>query len=323
MSKLNFSLTQLEYVLAVQQYGHFAKAAEACFVTQPTLSMQIQKLEESLGVILFDRSKKPIRLTLEGEAILEQVQSVLSEAKKIESTLNQLQSGELEGELRIGVIPTVGPYLIPRSLKYVTEHLPKVSLRFYELQTSQILEKLKTDNLDMGIMAVPVEGVNIQQIHLFYEPFYVYCDKSHPLVKPKKIQHSQLTTDDIWLLEEGHCLRTQILDICTTVKKKEGKKQVQLESGSLEMIHNLVKTIGGYTLIPALAVDSFRGGSAVVKEIQAPVPSREVGIVFARQHYKQTLIKAIAEALHSSLPKWLKNLEQKGLEVIPVDLKSP
>lgn len=303
----------------MQQFGHFAKAAEACFVTQPTLSMQIQKLEDSLGVVLFDRSKKPVRLTIEGQAILEQVQSVLSEAKKIETTLNQLKSGDLEGELNIGVIPTVGPYLLPKAIKLLTSKLPKVGLRFYELQTAEIVERIKSDRLDLGILAIPLESsFNLESLHLFYEPFFVFCDKNHNLTKYKKVPHSQLTIDDIWLLEEGHCLRTQILEICSSFKKKETKKNLQFESGSLEMMRNLIRSLGGYTLVPALSLDNQKGG--VIREIQSPVPSREIGLLYARQHYKQILIKALGEILIESLPSWLQELPNKGLEIIPVDI---
>lgn len=319
MAKLNFTLTQLEYVLAVHQYGHFAKAAEACFVTQPTLSMQLQKIEESLGVVIFDRTKKPIRLTLEGEAILEFVKSTLSEAKKIEFALQTLSSGDVAGELRVGVIPTIAPYLLPKALKWIAQKLPKLKLYVYELQTDQILEKMKTDNLDAGIMAVPIEGHQIQNIHLYYEPFFVYCGKKHIFANLKKVDHKRLTTDDIWLLEEGHCLRTQVLEICSTVKKTEPLKNLHLESGSLDMISELIHEVGGYTLIPALAQDVLKQKGLVVP-ISSPVPSREVGIVFTRQHYKQSLIKALSEVLIASLPEKVRNQTPNKLNLIPVEL---
>jgi LysR family hydrogen peroxide-inducible transcriptional activator len=320
MAKLNFTLTQLEYMLAVHQYGHFAKAAEACFVTQPTLSMQLQKLEESLGVTLFDRSKKPIRLTLEGEAILECVKSTLSEAKKIESSLKKLNSSELEGELRIGVIPTIAPYLLPKALKVIFDKLPKLELRIFELQTSQILEKIKTDNLDAGIMAVPILDHPIQQIHLYYEPFHVYCGKKHPFAALKKIDPKKLTTEDIWLLEEGHCLRTQVLEICSSVKHKKSDRKLQFESGNLDMISELIHSVGGYTLIPSMAKESLSHRGVIVP-ITTPAPSREVGIVFSRQHYKFRLIQAFSGTLIESLPSEIKSLATKKLNLIPVELE--
>jgi len=320
MSKLNFTLTQLEYVLAVHQHGHFAKAAQACFVTQPTLSMQLQKLEESLGVTIFDRSKKPIRLTLEGETIVEYVKSTLGEAKKIEFALLQLRSKEMEGDLRIGVIPTIAPYLLPGALKLISEKLPKVKLHIYELQTSQILERIKTDNLDAGIMAVPVEGHQIQQIHLCFEPFDVYCGKNHAFAKLRKIDTKLLTTDDIWLLEEGHCLRTQVLEICTSARKKRREKKLYFESGNLEMISELIESVGGYTLIPALSRKAM-SKKGVIVPISSPTPAREVGMVFARQQYKHSLIKALSEVLISTLPNDIRELSIKKLNLIPVELK--
>jgi len=155
-SRINFSITQLEYIWAVYKHGHFAKAAEACSVTQPTLSMQVQKLEEDLGVIIFDRSKKPILLTDVGKKIIEQIQTVLFEAKKIESIISQNESSVVHGELVVGVIPTVAPYLLPLMLPVLEKSYPELKLKILELQTSRIIEQLSNDEIDVGILATPL-----------------------------------------------------------------------------------------------------------------------------------------------------------------------
>jgi len=319
MSKINYSLTQIEYVLALHQFGHFARAAQHCYVTQPTLSMQIQKLEEMLGVIIFDRSKKPLKLTTEGEAIIEQMRMAYVEAKKVETILEHLKSGDLSGELKVGVIPTIAPYVLPKALKIFSQKLPKVTLRFYELQTSQIIEQLRNDRLDVGLLAIPIDGVTFRSIHLYYEPFYVYAAKDHPLFKMDKVAHSKLTTSDIWLLEEGHCLRGQILDICQSAKLSDNLRTTFFESGSLETIRNLVKNLGGYTLMPALAIESLKL-TGLVRPVVSPMPSREVGLIYLRDHFKLKLIQSLAEIIKQSLPEEFKDISKKGLDIIPVEL---
>ena len=320
MGKLNFTLTQLEYLMAVYQQGHFAKAAEICFVTQPTLSMQISKLEENLGVILLDRSKKPVRLTVEGEALLDLIQGLLNQAKRIESTLQGLKQGALSGELTVGLIPTVGPYLLPLIIKALEAELPQVEFRFYEMQTQEILEALKSESLDLGILAMPVEAPRLIQTPLYYEPFFIYCDKKHPLAQQKRIKATQLDTQDIWLLEEGHCLRTQILEVCHAVKSntRAGGRLI-LESGSLEMIRNMIKTLGGYTLVPFLAAQN-RDAGAVIKELSPPIPSRQIGLIHLRTHHKQAIIQRVHQVIHRVVPEELKKRNFKQLKVIPVHL---
>lgn len=319
MGQLNFSLTQLEYVLAVHKYGHFAKAAESCFVTQPTLSMQIQKLEENIGATIFDRNKKPIRLTVEGEAILNSIQNVLSQAKNIETTLTTLKNGDLAGELTVGVIPTIGPYLMPYILKTLEERLPKVIFKFHELQTSEILDRLKSDLIDVGIAAIPIENSSFTQEPLYYEPFLVYCAENHRLAKDKKVTPQKLTTEDIWLLEEGHCLRSQVLEVCRTSKKTTHvHSHLSFESGSLEMMRNLIHTIGGYTLIPFLA-SNIKNPKAVIREISGLVPARQVGLIYSRQHYKQAILKVFHEIIKQSVPPQLHQLKKNQLDVISVN----
>lgn len=317
-SKLNFSLTQLEYVLAVQKHGHFAKAAKACFVTQPTLSMQIQKLEEVLGTVIFDRSKKPILLTETGKKLVEQMQAVVFEARKLEVITEAAISGDVKGELVVGIIPTVAPYILPRLLPVLEKMHPDLQLRILELQTHRIAEALNNDEIDVGLLATPLKVVKIDERPLFWEPFSVLCKKGHALSKMKRAKYSSLNSDDIWLLEEGHCLRHQVLDVCSLKQSKHGKRRYQFESGSLETLKNLVNSYGGYTLLPSLATEEI-GHDSVLVPFERPIPAREIGLVTRRKQYKTELLKAFEEAVLSSVPESLRNLKQKDLDVLPAE----
>lgn len=315
--KVNFSLTQLEYVMAVHKYGHFAKAAESCFVTQPTLSMQIQKLEEDLGVVIFDRSKKPILLTQMGKKVISQMQKVLFEAKKIEALVLQEKKGGRQGSLSIGVIPTVAPYLLPRLLPMCEELIPDVELNLKEMQTSQILDALNEDEIDVGILATPTQSPQVFEFALYYEPFYVLCKKSHEYADLKKIKYQNLMMKDIWLLEEGHCLRNQILDLCSVKKGKSEARRYKFESGSLETLKNLVDLYGGYTLLPHLATENLGEHSRIVP-FERPIPAREIGLVYRREHYKSELIEALGEAILKAIPDEVRKIRQKDLDVLPI-----
>jgi LysR family hydrogen peroxide-inducible transcriptional activator len=317
-SKLNFSLTQLEYVLAVQKHGHFAKAAEACHVTQPTLSMQIQKLEESLGVIIFDRSKKPILLTKIGEQILDQIQKVVSEARRIDGIIETQNSDLLTGQLVLGVIPTIAPYLLPRLLPKIESLYPGIYLQIKELQTHQIIDAFVGDEIDVGLLAIPISNNKLIEKSLYFEPFLVLSSKASPLAQYKKIKHQALRSEELWLLEEGHCLRSQIIDVCK-IKDTEGKKRkYKFESGNLETLKNLISSYGGYTLLPWLAKDHI-GESSKLIEFERPIPAREIGLIYRREHYKIELINALTEAIIQSVPDEIRKIRPKDLDVLPVE----
>ncbi len=313
--KVNFTLTQMEYVLAVHRFGHFAKAAKACFVTQPTLSMQIQKLEESIGAVIFDRSKKPILLTPLGEKLIEGMQKVVSEAKSLEHIVLEESSEQIHGELTVGVIPTIAPYLLPRLFTKLQKNFPELNLKIHEMQTSRIIEALANDEIDLGILAIPLKLPKIIEVPLYHETFSVLCHRKHPLASLKKVNYEQLNADDIWLLEEGHCLRHQILDVCSFRGKK--RRKIEFESGSLETLKNLVNTSGGYTLVPQLATDST-GSQTKIVEFEKPVPSRVVGFALRREHHKAKLVGALKEAILDSLPEEVRATRSKNLTVIPV-----
>lgn len=317
LHKINFSITQLEYVWAVYKQGHFAKAAETCGITQPTLSMQIQKLEEDLGIVIFDRTKKPILLTEAGKKIIEQIQVVLAEAKKIEGIVHANADNQLQGELTLGIIPTLAPYVLPLLLPTMKRQLPELKLKILEMQTHQIIDALNSDELDVGMLATPLKISKIIEYPLYYEPFYVLCKKDHPLSRFKKIKYTSLSFDDIWLLEEGHCLRNQVLDICSLKKTQQKDRQFLFESGSIETLKNLVNAYGGYTLVPHLA-NNNTGKDTLLIPFERPIPSREIGLVYQRAQYKTNLIEALGQAIIDSLPEEVRKIRRKDLEVIGI-----
>jgi LysR family transcriptional regulator, hydrogen peroxide-inducible genes activator len=317
LSKLNFSLTQLEYVIAVNKYGHFAKAAEACNVTQPTLSMQLQKLEEDLGVKLFDRSKKPILLTEVGRKLIEQFQTILFEAKKIDSLVQTGQGNKTQGHLSLAVIPTIAPYILPRLLPVLEKSFPLLDLEISEMQTERIIEALENDELDVGLLATPLNKPQISEHALYYEPFYVLCRKGHELAQHRKVKYAELKYPDIWLLTEGHCLRNQVLDICSLKQEKLQKKKYRFESGSIETLKSLVDSYGGYTLIPYLATETS-GQRTQVVPFERPIPAREVGLVFRRKYYKTELIEVLGESILAAIPEELRKIRPKDLDLLPV-----
>ena len=248
---MNISLTQLEYVLAIDSYRHFAKAAEACLVTQPTLSMQLKKLEEELKLEIFDRSKQPIIPTDAGREIIEQARIALREAKKIEQ-LAKYYDDSLDGDLTIGIIPTLAPYLLPYFLGDFIKNYKKIKLVIHELTTEEIIFKLNKDELDVAILATPLHESNIMEEPLFYEEIKIYAHYNHPLTKKKNLEHKDILRDDIWMLSKGNCFRNQVINICTNSSYKNN--HLQYESSSIETLKKMVEIEGGFTLLPELAV---------------------------------------------------------------------
>jgi LysR family hydrogen peroxide-inducible transcriptional activator len=303
------SIHQLEYILALDQYKHFAKAAEHCRITQPTLSMQVQKLEEELGVVLFDRSKKPLVVTELGKSIVLQARVVVQEFKKIESLSKNLQT-VLGGDLYLGVIPTLSSYLIPLFLKGFAKAYPQMRLHIKELQTHQIVSALDRDELDAALLVTPLEEARIQEEVLFYEHFFCYLPKGHELLKRQSIELDDLKGEQPWLLTEGHCFRNQMLKICE-IPKQGSYQNIIFESGSFETLKKLVDENGGYTILPYLALTQSKGGiHPQVVPFKKPYPSREVSLVLRRSDSKKHHLEALKETILKFVPQELKNLRQ-------------
>lgn len=290
------TITQLKYVLAVAEHKNFTKAAEKTFVTQPTLSMQIQKLEEELDILIFDRSKKPIELTEVGNKLVLQARNIVNESERIQDIVDQ-QKGFIGGEFKIGVIPTVMPTLLPMFLNNFIRKYPKVKLKIEELHTEAIIEKLKDGHLDAAIAATPLENENIKERVLFYEPFVGYIPANHRLHSKKKIDVTDLDIDDMLLLEDGHCFRDGIINLCKTKKSYE-EDHFQLESGSFETLVKLANEGLGMTLLPYLhTLDIKESEKENLKFFNEPSPAREVSLIFSKSELKMQII----DALHSTI----------------------
>lgn len=307
------TLIQLEYILAVDKYRHFVTAAEKCFVTQPTLSMQIKKLEEELEVLIFDRSKHPVEPTEIGKQIIGYARDIISGPRKIVELVEETKSN-IAGTVRIGVIPTIAPYLLPLFLAKFIRHHPHLSVEIHEKLTEDIVLGLKMNTIDIGIIATPLREEGVLEHPLYYEPFVAYVSKSSRLDKFEELQPDQLTPDQMWLLNEGHCFRNHTIELCGT--DKGGKKRFPLEykTGSLESIITIIDQNYGYTLLPYLATQNMipeRNGR--VRPLSEPVPSREISLVTHKGYLKKKLIDALRKEILENIPDQLK--KQSGTVV--------
>jgi LysR family hydrogen peroxide-inducible transcriptional activator len=309
------TLTQLEYLLSVDTYRHFATAAEKCFVTQPTLSMQLQKLEEELGVLVFDRSRVPVKPTELGKEIIAQARVAVAEFRKIEE-LVKVQRDGITGELRIGIIPTLAPYLVPLFITSFIQKYPQVHVTIQELVTHQIVENLRLELLDVGLLVTPLHDKTIIEVPLFYEAFVGYLHPSHPLSQKETITAESIDPADLWLLNDGHCFRSQVLQLCNRAK---GTRNVHLdyESGSLETLKRIVETQSGMTLLPELSVQDLpQEKKAMVRPFAEPQPLREVSLVVHRSFLKKRLIEALRDEIVTHVPDGLK--ERNPVRVVKI-----
>lgn len=295
------TIQQLEYVLAVDKFRHFGHAAESCFVTQPTLSAQIQKLENELGVILFDRSKMPVIPTEIGVQIITQAKKVVSESKGIFELVAQLK-GDISGLIKIGIIPTLAPYLLHRFIRSFLEKYPQVKVQVEELVTEEIIRKLKNDELDLGIVVTPLEENGILEKPMFYEKFYAYLSENHPLLSKPKLEVKDLETDDMWVLQQGHCFRDQVFRLCD--QKKFQRMNFHYESGSLEGLKNMVNEYEGMTLLPELATfDLAAEERNRLRPFEGEEPMREVSIVLNRSYLKKKLVELLFNEITENIPQ--------------------
>jgi LysR family transcriptional regulator, hydrogen peroxide-inducible genes activator len=290
------TITQLQYVLAVAEHKNFTLAADKCFVTQPTLSMQIQKIEEELNITIFDRSKKPIQLTSIGQKIVEQAKNIVNEAGKIKDIV-EFQKGFIGGEFRLGIIPTIMPTILPMFLKNFIKKYPKIRLIVEELNTNEIITRLKNGHLDAAIAATPLEDEKIKEIVLYYEPFVAYIPENHIISQKKEIEISDLNLDEILLLQDGHCFRDGILNLCKN-QHITGKNAFQLESGSFETLIKLADEGLGTTLLPYLhTLDLNDKDQLKLKQFKEPKPAREVSLIFPKSELKMHIIDALRNTI--------------------------
>ncbi|AUD00764.1 hydrogen peroxide-inducible genes activator [Spirosoma pollinicola] len=306
------TLSQLDYIVAVDTYRHFATAAEACHVTQPTLSMQIQKLEDELGIKVFDRSKQPVVPTETGQSILVQARDVLRAARRIPEIVSESKE-DFKGDFRVGIIPTLAPYLLPYFIGEFIGKYPAVSVHIQELVTEQVIEKLRNGLIDVGLVVTPLDEDGITEIPLFQEPFVAYAAESNPMLSKSTVSPTDLLSDGLWLLTEGHCFRTQVMNLCGADRHANGKTTLRYETGSLETLIKLIDKQDGFTLLPYLAtldMDAVR--QSRLRPFDAPAPVREVSLVMHRSFLKRHLINAFKQDILANLPSELAGTVKRG-----------
>lgn len=305
------TLNQLEYIVAVDTHRHFANAAKACFVTQPTLSMMIQKLEEELTTKIFDRSKKPVMPTEVGALIIEQARKTIRENAKILEIVKQ-HKNIIEGQLRLGIIPTLAPYLLPLFIKSFLDKYPLIRLKIAEYTTENLVEKLKKGEVDVGILVTPLHNKAIKERPLFYEKFIIYSSHNY---QKEFLLPEDLDLNELWLLEEGHCFRSQILNLCELRKKED--LQLEYQAGSIETLRQLVENQQGVTIIPELSTLYLSKENRMkLMHFQPPAPAREVSIVTHRDFVKKRLIDALEAEILAALPNGIR--ERKEFERIEI-----
>lgn len=292
------TLQQLEYIVAVDTHRNFGVAAEHCFVTQPTLSMMIQKLEDELGVRIFDRSKYRVAPTPLGELVIAQARKTLREAANVRELVRQERS-QVAGDVRLGIIPTLAPYLLPLFLQSFLQQYPQVNIRLYEYTTDAMIEKIRQGLLDIALVVTPLEADDIAEFPLFYEPFYVYT--SSEAYGQQYLTADDIQPEELWLLEEGHCFRTQILRLCEL--RRQSSAQIEYAAGSIETLKHLVESGHGTTILPELATQNLVPAQrAMLREFAPPAPMREVSIVTHQNFVRNALRDAFIQCISQSLP---------------------
>lgn len=309
------NLQQLEYIIAVDQHRHFARAAEHSFVTQPTLSMMIQKLEDELGLKIFDRAKHPITPTPEGEEIIRRAKVILAEASHLKDYSQELK-GEITGDIHIGIIPTLAPYLLPLVLKNFAVKFPRLKLYVREMVTDDIIAGLKSGRIEMGLLATPLHEPALQEHVLFYEAFYAYVSQSEKLSNKKYLLPRQINPDHLWLLQEGHCLRSQIFNLCELKQQSSDTETLHYEAGSIETLINLVDRYDGITIIPHLAMLNLKPTQKKkVREFSNPKPVREISLVTKASFPRLVLLQRVQEEIIRSLPEDVNPKAKKVIEI--------
>lgn len=306
------TIQQLQYIIALDTHRHFVKAAESCHVAQPTLTLQVKKLEDQISVVLFDRSSQPLKPTPIGEIFIIKARRILQEIEELKNTVNN-ERHQMDGEFRLGIIPTLAPYLLPQFISDFIQKHPNTKLIVEELQSERIIELINSRQLDLGILATPLNESNIREIPLFYEPFLIYTDTDNELLQRKTISKDQLKPDGLWILRQGHCFRNQTLNICE-FDVSEHHKNLEMEGGSIETLKKMINEIKGYTLIPELSYDAQNDVNNVIK-FNNPQPVREVSIIVHKYFAKERIINELRKSILNHTPEsFKKNTKFKTIE---------
>jgi LysR family hydrogen peroxide-inducible transcriptional activator len=313
------NIQQLEYIIAVDNYRHFSKAAEASFVTQPTLSMMIQKLEEELGVKIFDRSQLPVQPTEIGERIIDQARVAVAQVNHIKEIILE-EKGIVKGVFRLGIIPTISPYLLPKLMQVHRDNNYDIRIIISELTTDQILKGLSNDSLDGGILATPLKEPSINETPIYYEQFFAYVSPlERSLYTKNALDEDDLNATKLWLLDEVHCFRTQILHLCNLKKRKGANQSIfSYEAGSIDTLINIVDENEGLTVIPEMAIANLSEKQKKnVRPFKNSTPVREVSLVTRKEFIRERLINIIVDEVKEAVPKSLQDEAMKKY-VIPL-----
>jgi LysR family hydrogen peroxide-inducible transcriptional activator len=311
------TLQELRYLVALADKGHFVRAAESCHVGQSTLSTQLKKLEDYLGVPLFERNKHRLMPTPVGAQIIERARVALGVIEEIRELARGCHD-PMNGPLRLGVIPTLGPYLVPYILPTIRELFPKLNLLLREDLTAHLLERLRHGALDALVLALPAPADGLEVMELFHEPFLVALPAGHPLERKRRITESDLRNQSVLLLEEGHCMRDQALAICGSTSSSERE---EFKATSLETLRQMVAAGAGCTLLPALAampgVGSVKNGLVQIRPFVSPAPTRTVGIVWRHRYPREATVKQLAEVILNHLPAVVQAIPRRSAGAAP------
>ena len=292
------TLQQLEYVLALDKTRHFVRAAEACGVTQPTLSAMVQKLEDELDCKIFDRSRQPIEPTEIGKLIIRQAQVIIYQANQLKESIKS-EKGSLTGNLNLAIIPTIAPYLLPQFIASFKKLYPDIALKVSELHTNTIIEKLRVAEIDMAILSTPLNDPNILEVPLYYEKFRAYISPKDPIYERTQLSASDMPMDRLWVLEEGHCLRNQVFNFC----HEKPKHDSTYEDGSIDTLVKIVDVNGGYTVIPELHIELLTENQKLnLREIVNPAATREISVIIRHDFVREGMLNAVAECIKQIIP---------------------
>ncbi len=290
------TITQLKYTLAVAEYGNFTTASEKCFVTQPTLSMQVQKLEEELGVTIFNRSTKPLQVTDVGEKVLYQARKIVEESSRMNDVISE-EKGIIGGTLKVGIIPTVSPTLLPLFLNVFIKKHKNVELKIEEYNTDTLSKKLEDNTIDCAIAATPLNNSKIIEKPIYYEPFVAYVPDHHFLSGNKSLELDDLSNSDLLILQDGHCFRNQVLNLCSI---DDVNKQYELKSGSFETLINLSNNGPWMTIIPYLHSNNLSNKNIQnIIPFEDPAPAREISMIYSKSQLKLPVINALTDTISS------------------------
>jgi LysR family hydrogen peroxide-inducible transcriptional activator len=310
------NIHQFQYILALAEHTHFESAAEKCFITQSTLSTMVSKFEEEIGIKLFDRKKKPLQLTKEGFAIIEQLKIIINDIDQLKELVKEVK-GETKGNLTLSVIPTIAPFLLPLFLQDFASKFPNLKILVKEETTGEISRKLKSRELDIGILSIPIQDKDLTEIKLYDEPF-VFFDAGKST--NSQVSINKLDVSNLCMMEEGHCMRTQVIKLCDLTKKQfDSKLNFEFKAGSIDSLLRFVKANHATTLLPYLAVADFSEQEKMhVSHFSSPVPYRSIGLVVHKHFVKKNLLAILEKEITGRIPEFALKTDISGVQIAPV-----